>query len=123
MDFTAVMRKFAETFASPPALSAYRFRGSQTSATVNGYFVADGGLMTGTTFSASIATNEVKSLEDCYGAALPSDAVGLIYDLDNDLKFLTVDAGAEGFTEPAYADLDDAPTMAADVAKTLGKVS
>lgn len=123
MTFEAVLRKFAETFGSPPPLSAYRFRGSVASATFNGIFVAENGLKTGNAFTGSVATSEVKTLAQIAGFAIPDDAVGVVFDLSANVKFFPVDVTKVGFTEPVYGDFDNGPTMVADVSKTLGKVS
>lgn len=91
--------------------------------TVNGFFMDINGDLVGSPFVGLIPHDFVKDWIDVYGSALPDKAVGVIFDLSTDTKYLY--ASGDRAETKAYMLINKAslPTLAAKRNIILGAVA
>lgn len=113
---------FAQNNSLAPALSNYTFVGASGSPVMSGMFLDKNGNRTGAMFSASVSSGALSTFGSVFGAAIPSDAVGVIFDITGDVLFALLDASGNA---PALATVqaDGLLWASANNPFSLGRVS
>lgn len=113
--------------AFPGDIRRYIMLGDTGTATINGMFVNEKGFRTGVVWSTTITTATAKTWQDVYGADIPKDAVGVVFDSDASISFdivpTNIDINNAGVRALFVTDKAKYPTILSGSAICIGSVA